>query len=263
MERLEKLKFEPSPGSRAKASAWRIVGLVLLTAAGALLLIVLFNNLFSGSAFVVSSILTIISSIVFISLVILLSRSLAFERQVAIRDGAISLAFPIRRRDGSRTRQVPMSDIADVRPSLGRGGESGVDVLLSDGSRFFLAQSSFGAQGKEILEALCQPFDHSYTIELREILLNGEKFGFLVLESVEVKEGSILLSRKVNTYSGKSLRKVPFEEIQELEEVSPPYARDAILVTLVDGTQFILREPQTIAASLGKSGALAGKFRVA
>ncbi len=261
MDRLEKLRFEPSTRSRTRASAWRIAGVILLIAAGALLVIILLNALFSDFMSTSSSILTIVAAVVFIALVILLSRSIAAERQVAIRDGKVSLAFPIRRRDGSRTRQVPISDIVDARPSLGGDGENGVDVLLSDGSRFFLAQSSFGAQGREIMETLCEPFDHSYLGELRKILLQGERFGFLVVEPVEVRGDAILLSKKVKTFSGESLNVVPSEKIEVLEKVSPHYAGDAILVTLVDGTQFVFREAEATGAGLGKTGALARKFR--
>ncbi len=261
MDRLEKLRFEPSPISRAKASAWSIIGFILLIAAGGLFVIILLNTLFSGLMSTLSSILTIVAAVVFIALIILLSRSIAGERQVAIRDGTISLAFPIRRRDGSRTRQVPISDIVDVRASLGGGGENGVDVLLSDGSRFFLAQSFFGAQGRDILETLCEPFDHSYLGELRKILLKGERFGFPVVEPVEVRGDAILLSKKINTFSGESLREVSFEEIEALEKVSSHYTGDAILVTLVDGTQFLFREAEATGAGLGETGALARKFR--
>lgn len=263
MEGLNKLEFEPSPRTRALASAWRVIGLVLLIAAGASLLIILFNNLLPGPAFALSSTITIVAPIVFIAFVILLARDIAVERLVAIRDGSISLEFPLRHPDGSRTRQVPMSDIVDVGPNLGSHGGKGVDVLLSDGSRFFLAQSSFGAQGREIMETLCEPFGHSYLGELRKILLEGKRFKFHVVKPVEVRGDAILLSKRVNTFSGMSSREVPLADIQLLEKVSTHYAGEGILVTLVDGTQLTLPESEATAAGLAETGALASKFRPA
>ncbi len=257
---LNELRFETPPRRISRALVWRLLGLALVLAAGGVLLALMIGPLLfdpGSTPGLLLGVLVISGVAIF---VLAFSKVTIEERSVSIKDGVLRLESPIRRTQKLRTRDIRLSDIVEVEPSLGSDGRQGVDVLLKDGTKFFLAQSSFGLRGLEIMDKLSMSFGHRYLDEVKEILLKGQRFGFRVVKPVAVKEEAITISRQMQTSTGHS-RTVPLDDILTLEKVSTHYAGDAVLVTLTTGTQFLFRQAEVEAIGLMNFPRIADKFR--
>lgn len=249
------LEFQ-QPRSRARKAVHRNALLSGTIMAAAVLLSVavvasLFTRSSSGSGYVVAVLVVLVA----LGMALAISVRAMRWRYVTIASGTLSLESPIRRNNGVRARSVQLSEVIDVEPMVSDNGFNGAMVTLSDGTKFFLAQSSFGDRGLEILERFCTAFGRSYQDGLKEILLRSNQFGFRIAKPSGVMGDAIVLAKGMRTYSGTETRRIRFQDIRELEHVSTTYAGHAYLVTLSDGTRFLMRDEDVEAVDLsGISG---------
>lgn len=243
------LHFQLSPESIAKGRRERLVIATASLVGGGLFAGVLGYSLVSGSVTGSLAIAGVIGLVAGLATVLILVSMILSRGPVAIGDGTLSLASSIRLRNGSRTREVPLSEITDVKPVVGPDGEHGVRVLLPDGTFFFLDQQEFEGKGLEIMEKLSSGFGHDYGEELKETLLEGKRAGFWVGQPVRIDGDELVLKKKVYPRGGKGMKRIPLKEVRKTEDVSTRYSGPSVLVTLTDGARFLL--PQSGVESVG------------
>lgn len=243
------LQFRPSPPAIARSRRARHVVATILLVGGAFFSGVMGYSLASGSVSGTLALAGIIGLVAGLATVLMLVRMILSRGPVAIGDGILNLGSSIRLRNGSRTRRVPLGEIMDVEPAVGPDGEHGVRILLPDGTTFFLDREEFQENGSEIMEKLSSTFGHDYGEELKEMLLAGRRAGFWVTKPVRIEDDHLVLRKKVYRYAGKSMKRIPLGDIAGTEEVSTHYSGPAVLVTLRDGSRFLL--PQATVKALG------------
>lgn len=239
-ERESQLQFQLSPKAVTRSRRKRVVIATVLLVGGGLFTGVIVYSLSSGSVSDSLAIAGIIGLAAGLAIVLMLVLTILSRGPVAIGGGTISLGSSIRLRNGSRTREVPLSDITDIEPMVGPDGEHGVRVLLSGGTFFFLDQEEFEEKGLEIMAELSSGFGHDYQEELKTILLEGRRAGFWVGQPLRIDGGELVLKKKVYPSRGKGMRRILLREITEIEDVSTHYSGPSILVTLADGARFLL-----------------------
>ncbi len=168
-------------------------------------------------------------------------------RQAQVTPDGISLERPVRRRDGTRTRTIRFQEITNVEPKVNQGREEAV-LKLRDGTSISMPRSMFGGRGLSVMEDIFSRFGRSYQGEMKSILLEGKGgSGFRTVRIRRFDGDMALLRTKIPSYSGSEIRSITPAEVREFERVSTPYAGEAYLVTLGDGTRFLvpLRYPET------------------
>ena len=262
MVTLNGLQFMRSRSERAKSRIERTLVPSFLMFAAILFTIIIADSLLNRGTIGLRFVLGVATILVVLALALVISITARLERPISIREGIISLEFPIRRMNGPRSRQIPITDIADVEPSVSGDGANGVRIRLIDGTSFFLAQSSFGDRGLEIMEALSAAFGRAYQSEIRNILLTGRnRFGFPVIKPVRISNTHLVLSQRIRRSSGKETREVALEDVKSLDRVSTPYAGSAYLISLADGTYFLIREPDAEAVGLPRASGWSDMIR--
>ncbi len=248
-ENFSQLDYQPSFKSIRRGRLERLLIASLLLASGAVFAVTVVPSLLSGdlSASILVGGLVILASV--LATIAILSRLKLSERLASITTGMLTLEFPIRLAKGGRTRQIRLSDISDVTPTVSMDGENGVRILLADGSSFFLDQDVFRNRGHDIMGKLSANFGHDYTEELKSLLLEGKRVGFRVIRPVRLDGDQLVLKKKVYRYDGKATKRIPLGDIAGTEEVSTYYSGPAVLVVLTDGTRFLL--PRTGVEGLG------------
>lgn len=172
------------------------------------------------------------------------------ERVTLIEEGFLQLAYRIRKVNGTRTRRVAMSEITGVVPIISESGRKGAMISLSDGTRFFLSQSSFGPGGQAVLEELSSAFGTDYSEALTTVLLEGRPHRFRVAEVRHVAGDSIILRRSIPTFAKGRLRIIRRQDIVDAAPVETAYAGTSYLIRIGDGTQFLIRKDEKARADL-------------
>jgi hypothetical protein len=166
----------------------------------------------------------------------------AHEVPPRVSSRSITPGFSLRRRDGKRVRTVPMEDVVNACACVVEG-YNGLTVTLSDGTKFFLAQSSFPRDGVKILGDLSRRFGQLYQEELERILLSGESGFRLAQVKVRKLEGSaILFNSAIRKWSGGETKRVDRVDISQVRGVATPYVGKALMIVLTDGTRFLVPE---------------------
>ena len=226
----------------AKPSILYLVGACLSLLASVLITVIFFSALLEGRDV---GPLGYIGAAVVVCLGILLAIQgfqVAYQEPPRVSIDSIAPGFSLRRRDGRRVRIVPMEDVRNARADVVEC-RNGVMVTLSDGAKFFLAQSSFPLDGVRILEELCGRFGDRYQEELERILLSGESGFRLTQVRVRKVEGeTIVFNSSVRRWSGGETKRVDREDIRQTRRVSTPYVGTAWMIVLTDGTRFLVPE---------------------
>lgn len=162
------------------------------------------------------------------------------EKPPEIRGGALIHEVPVRRAKGGRARRIPLEEIVDVQPAV-RKGWNGLDLWLRDGTEFFLAQAGFGASGLKAMVALSSPFGHDFQRETQDILLTGRGSQFHVLHARSFVGGTLRLRTSLRTTSWTLITVVRPGEVSELQLVTTSYSGEALLVSLGDGSRFLMK----------------------
>lgn len=164
------------------------------------------------------------------------------DRPPSLDNSGLSLQVAIRRMDRTRSRRVLFSEMAQVEPKV-LEGYNGLEIVLSDGVRTFLPQSAFGWRGLDAMNALCTRFGRSYQDEIARFLLE-EREGqrFRVVRIRRTRGEYLILNRSIPTYSGTTSKKVSRRAVVRVQRVSTPSTGVAFLLTLKDGTRFLVPE---------------------
>jgi hypothetical protein len=244
MASLNGLQYEPTPweverGRIARAFSVLFLSVAEVAAIWGLGLYLVNHSWDVGSAFVAFLLVVISVS------VILLGRRFVAERATRIVNGAMRLPFPVKTRRG-RVREIPLGSIEDVTPKSVPGMPHGIFVQLQDGSRFYLPSSAFGNGGMRVLESLSAVFGKSFLGEIKRNCFEGSRWRFQRAYPHSLAGSDLVLTRPIRTYTrssyllGNEIRSVNPGLVDEIEPVSPAYAGPSLLVTLSDGSCFLV-----------------------
>ncbi len=168
-------------------------------------------------------------------------------REARVTQNGVSMERPVRRADGSRSRFVLFSEITDAEPKVVQGAEMAI-LTLRDGTKAQVLRSMFGTSGLGVMEGIFGRLGRSYQAEMKAILLAGAGgSGFRTVRVKRFEGDKALLRISISTYSGSEVRRLSPKDVEEIERVSTPYAGLAHLVTLKDGTRFLIpsKDPET------------------
>jgi len=189
----------------------------------------------------------------------LISAHALHVRSNSVRHGTVSLGYPIRRASGGRKRTFHVSELVDAKPEIGRGGYIGATFLLSDGTRFFIEQSAFEGRGLEIMNKLCRLVGKSYESEVKAILVQGRRYRFHIARLRGVRNHRLVFAQRIRTETGNAIRELAPDDVQSWETVSTPYAGPTYLVTMMDGTWFLITEAEAKSVGFPDLPGWAGK----
>lgn len=247
---LGELDYQPESRHPARRRLGEYLLAVLSVAAALVVTAILLPPLGSATGYDATFALTVAA----LAVVLVLLAQTAFDairaRPVTIRRGVLYLPFPVRRASGAKERRIELGDVADAVPTINRLGYNGLSLVLPDGTHVFLAQSSFGPRGTDIFGTIASRFGRDYQLELKRILLAGTQYRFRVVELREVRGDSAFLKGRVRTSSGRAMRELRADTVSSVEPVRTGYLGPAYLVTLTDGTRFLLGKPPADEAGL-------------
>lgn len=192
----------------------------------------------------------VLATAVILGLGSLLTFEAVTDRPPSVDHAGLSLPISVRRKDGTRTRRIAFSEVAEIEPKV-VDGYNGLEISLADGVQTFLPQSAFGRRGSAVMDALCSRFGRNYSDEIARFLLeerDGQRFR--VVRIRRVRGEYLIFRRGIPTFSGTTVRKVSREAIGLIRRVSTPYAGSAYLACLEDGTRFLLPEADAKSARL-------------
>jgi len=242
--RLLALRYEPSEFEVRRSRAVRtFVVLFLLVGAAAavwgLSLYLLSHSWSSGST------LALVLLAIIVVTVSGLARLFMVERLPRIVDGVMRLPFPMRTPTG-RIREVRLSSIQRVTPEARPGEPFGVWVDMKDGSRFYISWTLLGNGGTRALEGLCRAFGTSFEGAFKRVCFGGSRWKFQVAHPARLEGTALRLAKTIRTSTrssyllGNEVRKIDPAIVDEVEPVSPSYAGPAYLVTMSDGSFFLI-----------------------
>ncbi len=156
-ERFVGLEF-PAAGALTTRSRGRVyLVLAALMATGSAVSIVILSGslLRQGSG---SNPWVIIGSVILLSFVFPFAYFLSMVRDFSVKDGVMTLRLPIRLRSGTKTRRLALGDVDYAERFLWRDGDSGLLIVLKDGSQFRLWKSDFPEGSDQYLESFLAAF---------------------------------------------------------------------------------------------------------